>query len=649
MATPSERGLEGRGRAGDGAPPPRPVDLDPTVPLAPASPSTTEADQTPSGPPGRGSARGGGGAVPPRLADGVQLLGEFLDSGYRNPPLLARRPDGQIVQLSPLLYEVASRIDGQRDAGQIADGVAEALGRRVSADNVTYLLLQKLAPLGLVAGPDGAQPEVDKRMPLLALTWRSAVVPEGAVDVLARVFQPLFFGPVVAVALGAFVAFDVWLFGLHGVGQGIRQALEQPLLMLAGLGIVVASAALHEVGHAAACRYGGARPGRMGIGLYLVWPVFYTEVTDSYRLGRGGRLRVDLGGVYFNAITVLLLAGAFALTGAEWLLAVILVLHFEIGHQLLPFLRLDGYFIVADLCGVPDLFTRIKPIFSSLVPGRASDERVRDLKPWVRWVVTGWVLLVLPFLAFNIGIVGLNFPRIVATSWESGRAQVGTIAESFPSGQVLEGIAAVLGLIALGLPVLGIGAMFVRLGRQLAAATWRRTEHRPALRVAAVTAVALGVGALGWTWLPDGDYEPIREGERWTAGDVVRAYAEVPSGRPALVPQQRAEARGELGPEEPVGAATEEATEDVTADPTAIERATATDGPTEEGTSDGGLIDPSPSPSGTTAAEQDDDSTTTSEEPAGAIEPSPSSTATSTPSPTASTSTHLTPTPTTSP
>ena len=44
------------------------------------------------------------------------------------------------------------------------------------------------------------------------------------------------------------------------------------------------------------------RPGVMGAGLYLVWPAFYTDVTDSYRLGRGGRLRTDLGGLYFNAI-----------------------------------------------------------------------------------------------------------------------------------------------------------------------------------------------------------------------------------------------------------------------------------------------------------------------------------------------------------
>ena len=43
----------------------------------------------------------------------------------------------------------------------------------------------------------------------------------------------------------------------------------------------------------------------MGAGLYIVWPAFYTDVTDAYRLGRGGRLRTDLGGIYFNAIFAL--------------------------------------------------------------------------------------------------------------------------------------------------------------------------------------------------------------------------------------------------------------------------------------------------------------------------------------------------------
>ena len=64
-----------------------------------------------------------------------------------------------------------------------------------------------------------------------------------------------------------------------------------------------------------AARYGGARPGTIGVGLYLAFPMFYTDVTDSYRLDRRGRLRTDLGGVHFNAIAVVAAGVAYFATG----------------------------------------------------------------------------------------------------------------------------------------------------------------------------------------------------------------------------------------------------------------------------------------------------------------------------------------------
>ena len=72
--------------------------------------------------------------------------------------------------------------------------------------------------------------------------------------------------------------------------------------MLLVFALAVFSAGFHEFGHAAATRYGGGTPGGMGMGIYMVWPAFYTDVTDAYRLPRRDRLRVDLGGLYFNAV-----------------------------------------------------------------------------------------------------------------------------------------------------------------------------------------------------------------------------------------------------------------------------------------------------------------------------------------------------------
>ncbi|HET6939825.1 MAG TPA: hypothetical protein VFI19_14510, partial [Nocardioides sp.] len=71
-------------------------------------------------------------------------------SGYRTPPSLARRVDGQTVQLTPLLYAVLAAADGQRSTAEVAASVGRATGRSMTADNVE-VLLDKLRPLGLLA------------------------------------------------------------------------------------------------------------------------------------------------------------------------------------------------------------------------------------------------------------------------------------------------------------------------------------------------------------------------------------------------------------------------------------------------------------------------------------------------------------------
>src|SRR5581483_828031 len=123
-------------------------------------------------------------------------------------------------------------------------------------------------------------------------------------------------------------------------------------------------------------------------------------------------------------VVVLATVAAYFVTGFEPLLLLVVIQHFEIAHQLLPVVRLDGYYIIADLTGVPDLFARIGPILRSLVPFRGPDERVTVLKRWVRVAVTAWVLVVVPLLCFELFIVLVHLPRIVGTAWDSAREQV---------------------------------------------------------------------------------------------------------------------------------------------------------------------------------------------------------------------------------
>jgi putative peptide zinc metalloprotease protein len=444
------------------------------------------------------------------------------------------------VQLPKLLYLLVEAADGSSEE-DIAERVSRAFGRGLTADQVRFLAEEKLRPLGVLAPLGGSSaPELNRSDPLLALKLRTAVVPPALVNALTTIFRPLFLPPVVVAVVAGLVGLDLWLFLVHGVAQSLRQALYNPAFILLILGLVVLSAAFHECGHATACAYGGATPGAMGVGIYIVWPALYTDVTDAYRLGRGGRLRTDLGGVYFNVVFILATAGAYFLTGFEPLLLIIPLQHMEILHQFLPFIRLDGYYIVSDLTGVPDMFARIGPTFRSLLPWRKSEASVTALRPWVRAAVMLYVFTVVPLLLFFLVMMVLNVPRVFSTAWDSFWVQWDKVGHA----SALAATVHVIQMVVLVLPVAGIVATFVMLGRRLAVGSWSITENRPIARAVLVGCFTSALAIAGWVVTPNGDYRPIQASERGTLLGGLRQFASIPSGRPALTAQRSRELQG---------------------------------------------------------------------------------------------------------
>ena len=183
-----------------------------------------------------------GAASPPRLADGVELIGEYTGSGFKEPPYIARRPDGQVVQIARLFYAVAEQLDGRTGYDEIAERVTQREQRGLDGELARYIVDDKLRPLGLVATEGGVQPELGKVDPLLALRLRAGIVPERVVDGIARTFRPLFLPPVVVAVLAGLGALDVWLFGFHGIAQSLRETLYRPALVLLALALVILSA-----------------------------------------------------------------------------------------------------------------------------------------------------------------------------------------------------------------------------------------------------------------------------------------------------------------------------------------------------------------------------------------------------------------------
>jgi putative peptide zinc metalloprotease protein len=416
---------------------------------------------------------------PLRLAAGVRLLGRYEGSGLRDQHYLVRRGDGQVVHVSRLLHLVASTVDGCRDGREVADRVSAAYGRQLTPDGLDYLVEHKLRPAGVLAPvgfEDGPPPAA---RPLLALRLRGTLLPAAATRRVASLLAALYFPPLVAVVLVWFVVAEVAVLRSGELLPAFQQVLTTPGALVGVLGLLLLSALFHECGHAAACAYSGARPGAIGVGLYLVMPAFYTDVTAAYGLGRAGRLRTDLGGLYFNAIVVLALTLGYAATGSPVLLIAIVLVNLEMLQQLLPVVRLDGYFILADLVGVPDLFGRIQPVLSSLLPGRPTHSRAAQLRPYARVVVTAWVLVVVPLLVGSLLVLTWRLPAILRTTGQTIAADWAVLLAAWrgssPSGVLLAAVA----IVFLALPVLGLLLLYENLARLGVRSALRLAGRRP--------------------------------------------------------------------------------------------------------------------------------------------------------------------------
>src|SRR4051794_23847255 len=92
-------------------------------------------------------------AAAPRRAPNVRLVGEQLDTGFRDRQWLVER-DGRFLQVSELLYRILERADGRHGVEAIAEGATESTPWTVTPAHVREIIEGKLVPAGLVPAAD---------------------------------------------------------------------------------------------------------------------------------------------------------------------------------------------------------------------------------------------------------------------------------------------------------------------------------------------------------------------------------------------------------------------------------------------------------------------------------------------------------------
>jgi putative peptide zinc metalloprotease protein len=121
---------------------------------------------------------------------------------------------------------------------------------------------------------------------------------------------------------------------------------------------------LHEFGHAFVARAHGVRVPVMGLAFLVMWPVLYTDTSDSWKLAdHKARFRIAAAGIATElaiALVCLLLwtvtpPGGLR-TALFFLSTTSLLLTLSINAS--PFMRFDGYFLLSDAMDFPNLHER---------------------------------------------------------------------------------------------------------------------------------------------------------------------------------------------------------------------------------------------------------------------------------------------------
>lgn len=393
----------------------------------------------------------------PRIPAAVRV--SPFDGGPERDGQLLVEADGQSFLVSPAM---AKLITALRDSGEREHVRAEmqgVLGHAPSDAELSYAV-NRLPPALFATGAASA-PESDW---LFLARW--PLIREREITRLAGALQGLFnVRMATGVGVGAAVVFGYVLgsdrFAALPAPRGTAEALWVILAM-------VVSALAHELGHAAACMRLGVRPGHVGCGVYAVFPVLYIDVSRAWRLRARERAVVDVGGMYFQGVIVLLLAPLLLHEATRTVAAIAITYNFWwVVYNLNPVFKMDGYWLVADLSGIPNLQRRTAAFLADVFALRR--KKLAMLDRWVGAVFLGYAAFTVIYIGGLLWSAPAFVSRHVLPGLTASAGAWEAVVAAWPDSAVGERLTLLVGAgaqtAAVALPVL-LGALL--LGRILA-------------------------------------------------------------------------------------------------------------------------------------------------------------------------------------
>lgn len=390
-----------------------------------------------------------------------------LDTSASQPEYLVVTDDGRSLRASSSMAVMLETMWKGGCLGDIAGQVSLRLDRLVNSQDIEYVIEHFVKPHNLIQSDDTRRLKRKRHRHIWLI--KLPLLSPALLQPFTRPTRQLFSRHSLLIGLILIGLVQMWFYVAQVANFNFASLSSQEYLMVWIL--CLGGIWLHELGHVSACDYHQCPHGPIGIGLYGFFPVFYADVSQVWSLTRGQRAIVDLGGVYFQAILSTVLVVLYAVTRHAFLAGAVILTNAMIVYNLNPLLKFDGYWLLSDLVGIPNLHKRVWAYFKGWL--HIGPRAVPDTPRAEKLVFKLYALALLIFVCyFGWALIryapGLarSYPRLVGSTLEKTYDALTTGAWSAFAGSFLHFLFLLLFALGLGrmlwVSTLAVGRFFKR-------------------------------------------------------------------------------------------------------------------------------------------------------------------------------------------
>ena len=252
-------------------------------------------------------------------------------------------------KISDFCFQIIDKMDGKRNF----DEIARSISYPCDEENVKYVYYHTLSNIGLVEGTT-----YEKVKEHGFLVWKKTLVDKVSDDKIKWV--NILFSPIVLTVLLAVNILSSSYFISYYIKKeqfcSFSEIMGNPLYLTIPMLFFYVSLLIHELGHYCCCYKQNGIPGEIGVGAYFIMPVLYTNLDDVWKLSKRKRLLINLSGIYFQNSFLFLCEAACWIMGKDNAVMFFIYAQLATLCNLIPFIKLDGYWIVVDLLDYSNLF-----------------------------------------------------------------------------------------------------------------------------------------------------------------------------------------------------------------------------------------------------------------------------------------------------